>query len=116
MNSVKMSGRQISFSFTVKKETLLTPNPAGAEYLIMSKDGSACQGQFKFDGKVDPPAAEQSASSAFVKSEPGLEQNEVSGAQVTPTVKDEPMDFGNATPAVNDSGYFEGEPDINNNF
>ena len=95
-----MAGRQLCISFTVEKKTLLTPTPAGAEYLIMTKDGSQCQGKFKFDGKIDAPASIE----ASVKAEPGLEMTETQMPLDLP-VKDEPMD---ANPA-DDSGFIEGK-------
>ena len=95
-----MAGRQLCISFTVEKKTLLTPTPAGAEYLIMTKDGSQCQGKFKFDGKIDAPASTE----ASVKAEPGLEMTETQMPLDLP-VKDEPMD---ANPA-DDSGFIEGK-------
>ncbi|XP_075242229.1 uncharacterized protein LOC142337054 [Convolutriloba macropyga] len=101
-----MAGRQLCISFTVEKKTLLTPTPAGAEYLIMTKDGSQCQGKFKFDGKIDAPASTE----ASVKAEPGLEMTETQMPLDLP-VKDEPMD---ANPA-DDSGFIEGQSDDNNN-
>ena len=107
MEMAASSGRQLSLSFTVKKETLLSPSPVGSEFLIVSKDGSQCKGKFKFDGKIEAPLPQQTATSS-VKTEPGLEAPLPEAPGVVVPVKDELMDCGSGTP-VNDSGFFDDE-------
>ncbi len=113
--------RQISFTFTVRKETLLTPKQPGEEYSIVSPDGTQCTGKFTFNGKIDQPAATAWSASAtpfaaMVKDEPGLESQTClqpefaetpAGAEDAdmPVVKDEPMDASGDR--INDSGFVD---------